>query len=182
MKKLLCNILLLVIVGCASTSPVLTHYNLEDNEKRLIKINPVQNKTGNPEYDTLAATLTGKFINYVKKSGKYQIIDTASKSNSEYLKTADSMAIVNITKITFNDNILFGFIAWINSPTVEVDMTLYITDIDTSEILSTSSVTQKAWEEEWVAFFVFKIGSKKTKKQLEPIALDYAIKTLVDKM
>ena len=182
MKNILLILIIVLVAGCASTAPELVRYDFPDNEKRLIKINPIENKTGSPEYDKLVSTLTGKFINYVEKSGKYKVIVSSDNAKEALLKAPDSIATAALTKITFHDNSLFGLLAWINTPTVEVDMNLRISDIDTSEILSTSSVTEKAWEEEWVALFLFKLGNKKTQKQLEPIALDYALKSLVDKM
>ena len=161
MKNLLPFLILVIISGCASTAPDFERYQLADYEKRLIKVNPVENKTGNKEYDKLIETLTGKFIDYVEKSGKYKVVDSDRTAKKGFLKAPDSSVTATVTKITFHDNSLFGLIAWINTPTVEVEMNLRITDIDTSEILSTASVNQKAWEEEWVALFVFRIGNKR---------------------
>jgi uncharacterized protein YceK len=47
---------------------------------------------------------------------------------------------------------------------------------------STASATEKAWVDEWVAMFVFKLGEKKSQSQLEALALDYALKALANKL
>ena len=170
------------ITGCASTAPTLIRYNLESEEKRLIKINPVENKTGNPKYEKLIASLTGKFINNIERSGKYKVVDSRKKQKVDSPVAPDSEAIASVTKIEFNDNCLFGLIAWVNTPTVEVDINVRIIDIDNGEILSTASVTEKAWMEEWVAFYAFRIGGGTSQQQLESLALDYALKQLANKL
>jgi TolB-like protein len=182
MTNKLALLLLVFITGCASTSPTLVRYDLDNDEKRLIKVNPIQNKTGDPKYDKIFAYLTGKFIDDIERSGKYKVIDARKKRNANSDIAPDSEAIASVTKIEFNNNCLFGLIAWVNTPTVEVDMSMRVIDIDTGEILSTSSVTENAWAREWVAFYVMRMGSVKSKKQLESTALDNALKVLVNKL
>lgn len=184
MKILYLILALILISGCVSTStpPLLAKYSLANDEKRLIKINPVENKTGNPQYDQLMKSLTGKFIDYIERSGKYKVIDSSKKVNQNSSYKPDSIAIASLTRMEFQDNCLFGVFAWINTPTVEADMDLRIIDIDNNEVLSTASVTEKAWEKEWVALYLFRVGERKTPTQLEPIAIDYALKALANKL
>lgn len=185
-KKYLRNLLALLIIiffaGCVSPSQTLLTYDMENCEKRLIKINPIKNKTGDPKYDKFVAYLTGKLIDNIERSGKYKVIDARKQKKTDSGITLDSEANTSVTKIEFNDNCLFGLIAWVNTPTVEVDMNMRVIDIDNGDILSTSSVTEKAWEEEWVAFYVLRMGNVKSRKQLESLALDNALKALVNKL
>lgn len=182
MRTLIALLFLLFITGCASTSPTLVRYDLDNDEKRLIKVNPIKNKTGDPKYDKLFESLTGKIIDNIERSGKYKVIDARKQQKADSDVAPDSEAIASVTKIEFNDNCLFGLIAWVNTPTVEVDMNMRVTDIDNGEILSTSSVTEKAWIQEWVAFYVLRMGNVKSRKQLESTALDNALKALVNKL
>lgn len=182
MKILYLFLSLIILSGCASTSPKLIQYNLEHDEKRLIKIQSVQNKTGNPQYDNMMPSLTGKFIDNIERSGKYKVVDARKKVPANSHFQPDSEAIASITKISYNVDCLFGVLAWVNTHTAEVDMDVRIIDIDTGEVLSTASVTEKTWVEEWVAMFVFKLGTRKSQKQLESLAIDYALKSLVNKL
>ena len=69
-----------------------------------------------------------------------------------------------------------------NTPTVVVDMNMRVTDIENGEVLSTSSVVESAWSQEWVAFYLLRMGAAKSRKRLEAEALDYALKSLVNKL
>ena len=182
MRNISALFLLAFVAGCASTAPNLVKYDLENDEKRLIRVNPIVNKTGNPRYDKLFAYLTGKFFDDIERSGKYKVIDSRKQRKNDPDNAPDSEAVASVTKIGFNDNCLFGLIAWVNTPTVEVDMDMRVVDIENGEVLSTASISEKAWVREWVAFYFFRMGEVKSKKQLETRALDYALKALVNKL
>lgn len=182
MKYLFLFLPIILLTGCASTSPKLVHCNFEQDEKRLIKIQPIKNKTGDKKFDKTTSTLTGKLIDNIERSGKYKVIDARNKLPKDSKFQPDSEAIVSITKITYDIDCLFGLIAWVNTHSVEVDMNVRIIDIDNGDVFSTASVTEKAWVEEWVALYVFRLGTKKTEKQLEALAVDYALKSLANKL
>ena len=141
MRNISAIFLLVLITGCASTTPTLVRYDLNNDEKRLIKINPIQNKTGNPIYDSLCARLTGKFIDDIERSGKYKVVGSGKTSENDPDNAPDSEANASVTQIEFNDNCLFGLIAWVNTPTVEVDMDMRVTDIETADLISKSRQT-----------------------------------------
>lgn len=52
----------------------------------------------------------------------------------------------------------------------------------TGEVLSTASTVAEAWDRKWVAFFIFRLGGKNSKEQLEALAVDYAVRKTANQL
>lgn len=173
-----------LFVGCASsgTGPQLTRYDLAEHEKRLLRVMPVENKTGDAEYDNRLAGLTVKLANAIENSGKFKVVHSRREGQDVGQSAPDSEAVASVTKVSFNEKLLFGLMAWINTPTVEVQMDMRVIDIGTGEVISTATVSEKAWSREWVAFYIFRLGEAKSQKELEAEALGYALEALANRL
>jgi curli biogenesis system outer membrane secretion channel CsgG len=185
-----------LIMHCASTAPKLPEYEKYDhNERRLVGVLPIGNETGEKKYNELLGSMSGKYINELKNTGRYRFIER--KKLSEVLKEhalsasgvvdvatateigkvlgVDAVVISSISKVAFRKGLLFDLIAWIHKKSVEVSMEARIVDVNTAEVLSTASTVAEAWDRKWVALFVFRVGGKNSRKQLEMNAVDYAV-------
>jgi len=189
-------ITLSLLLQCASTAPKpVTYDKFDHSEKRLIGVLPIGNETGEARFDELFGSLSGKYINELKNTGRYRVIereklsdvlkehalsasgviDVATATEIGKVLGVDAVVISSISKVTFRKELLFGLIAWIHKKSVEVTMEARIVDVTTGEVLSTASTTAEAWDRKWVALFVFRLGGKSDKKQLETQAVDYVI-------
>ena len=197
MKQLLTVISLSVLMmHCTSTAPKLPEYEkYNHNEKRLIGVLPIGNATGEEKYNELFGSMSGKYINELKNTGRYRVvereklsevlkehalsasgvIDVATATEIGKVLGVDAVVISSISKVAFRKGMLFGLIAWIHKKSIEVSMEARIVDVNTAEVLSTASTIAKAWDRKWVALFVFRLGGKNSREQLETNAVDYAV-------
>jgi curli biogenesis system outer membrane secretion channel CsgG len=188
---------LLLFIRCMSTAPKLSEYDKFDHtEKRLVGVLPIGNETGEKKYDELFGSVSGKYINELKNTGRYRVVereklsevmkehalsasgvvDVATATEIGKVLGVDAVVISSISKVAFRKGLLFGLIAWIHKKSVEVSMEARIVDVNTAEVLSTASTVVNAWDRKWVALFVFSLGGKNSREQLEKLAVDYAVK------
>ena len=203
MKWLFTICIVAVMMRCSSTAPALSKYDaFEHAEKRLVGVLPIGNATGEDRFTDLFASLSGNYINELKNTGRYRVIereklssvlkehalaasgviDVATATEIGKVLGVDAVVISSISKVTYRKGLLFGLIAWIRKKSVEVTMDARVVDITTAEVLSTASTVVEAWDRKWIALFIFRLGGKNSREQLEAQAVEYAVRKTANQL
>ncbi len=204
MKSLFTIVIAIVMVlQCASTAPELPVYDaFNHSEKRLVGVLPISNETGEARFNELFSSLSGKYINELKNTGRYRVIereklsailrehalsasgvvDVATATEIGKFLGVDAVVLSSVSKVTFRKGLLFGLLAWIQKKSVEATMEARIVDVTTGEVLSTASTIAVAWDRKWVALFVFRLGGKSSRVQLEAQAVEYAVQKTANQL
>jgi curli biogenesis system outer membrane secretion channel CsgG len=150
----------------------------------------------------LLNSISSKLITELKLSGRYRVVerekldkifkmhefalsgavDMSTATEAGRLLGVDAILLSSVSRINYKKNFLFGLVALVIRQVVEVSMEGCIVDVNTGEVLATAAVMAEAWDREAVAMFVFRAGGTNSRQQLETMAMEYAISSLVSQL
>jgi curli biogenesis system outer membrane secretion channel CsgG len=201
MRKLLI-LLLVLVVGCASASePSLKPIpDLSFQKRHIIAVMDFENKSGNPENDIMLNGLSDSVVDELLKYGRFRIVERKRFDDilSEYKFEAtgfvddryvrqigkhlgvDALLFGSLNSVTHSEKKNHGGLAYTINRKTEVVLSARLVSVDTSEILSSSTVAAHISQNESVALIFARSGNMTDEETAIRSALNIAIKQLVN--
>ncbi|CAB1063898.1 hypothetical protein D1BOALGB6SA_8683 [Olavius sp. associated proteobacterium Delta 1] len=195
-------LLLVLCVGCASaTSPSFKSIpDLSFQERQIIAVMDFENKSGNPKYDILLKGLSDSVVDEMLQYGCFRIVERQRRNDilSEYEIEAtgfvddryvkqlgkhlgvDALLFGNLKSVTHREKKNHGGLAYTIKRKTEVVLSARLVSVDTSEILSSSTVAAHVTQNKSVALIFARSGNMTDEETAIRSALNIAVKQLVN--
>ncbi|MBN2510126.1 MAG: hypothetical protein JXB03_07615 [Spirochaetales bacterium] len=149
------------------------------NDKYLIGVIQPENLSGRGEINDRLGSYNAQFIPFLVENGRFRVVekDRIDRIMEEHqfnlsglvdpesireiggILGVDALCFIELNRVQLTHDKLNGLIAWVNSQTVETDITARIVDIQTGELLASGHGTSVLGRKQWIAFGVFKAGT-----------------------
>ncbi len=203
MKKLIA-LLLVLLTGCASASkPKLKSIpDLPFQERHIIAVMEFENNSGNSNIDSLLYGLSESVVDELLKYDRFRIVERKRRDDilSEYKYEAtgfvddryvkhlgkhlgvDALLFGSLKSVTHKEKKNHGGLAYTIKRKTEVVLSARLVSVNTSEILSSSTVSSHITQNESVALLFARSGNMTDEATAIRSALDVAVKQLVNDM
>lgn len=202
MKRLFYILLIagfITTTGCTSRS--LHAIKPISYEKRLlVAVADLQNRTNNPEYDSMVDGLTGSLIHELHetecfrvverqrllaileemKLGMTGLLDPKTTKEVGRMLGVDAILFVNLASVRYNSDVTTAFIAKSEKENIDVTLDARLVTVETGEILATAKSSTHYRKTIGTAFGFIRSGEKADQKSVVQAGLEYSITELAN--
>ncbi|MBN1622420.1 MAG: hypothetical protein JW871_07515 [Endomicrobiales bacterium] len=200
LKELYLISFVFLLNGCFSASKIKEMPISETNkDKRLvIAVVDFDNKTGDPDYDSSAKSITGILIDEIHKTRKFRLVErNRLQAILDELKLnmtglidpmrakevgnqlgVDALLFGSLSSVKYSKNKQTIVIMYTEGKKVEVSVDARLIDVETGELISSGKASSYVKQRNWVAFWFAKLGKSVDKKSIVEKGLELAAKQL----
>jgi len=189
---------LIATTGCISgTSHTIKPISYE--KRLLVAVADLQNRTGNPEYDSLMVEgLTGSLIHELNetecfrvverqrllamleelKLGMTGLLDPKKTKEAGRMLGVDAIFFVNLASVRYNLDVTSAFLAKTETEKIVVTLDARLVAVETGEILATAKSSTRHWKAIATALGFVTTGQKSDQKSVVQDTMESSLKEL----